>query len=98
MLKNGETLHLINPESVRDIMDAESVIDAILYLAVEKYKGIINIGSGTGLNVKQVAELLIDKFGRNLLFTGENTSEPNSLVADVVELRKIIESIYKRGG
>ena len=90
-LKDNETLYLINPDSVRDIMDAESVIYAILYLAAQKYNGVINIGCGKGLSVKQIAEFLVKKLGRHLLITGENKSTPNSLVADVTELRRVIE-------
>ena len=93
MLKNGEILHLINPESVRDIIDIESVVDAILHLAVKKCKGVINIGSGKGLSVRQIAELLIKKFNRNLIITGVNKSEPDSLVSDVQKLRKTLQSI-----
>ena len=92
-LKDGETLHLINPDSVRDIMDAESVIDAILYVAERKFNGVINIGSGVGMSVNQIAELLVERLNRRLLITGENKTEPNSLVADITELQKIIKSV-----
>lgn len=94
-LSDGETLHVINPDSIRDIMDAESVIDAVLCLAGEKYNGIINIGSGVGLSIRQIAEFLIKKLNRHLLITGEKKSEPNSLVADVAKLREIMKNEYK---
>jgi nucleoside-diphosphate-sugar epimerase len=93
MLKNGETLHLINPESVRDIMDLESVIDAILYIALKKYRGIINIGSGRGLSVREIAKLLIEKFKRDLRISGEKKYKPDSLVANVNELQRLVESV-----
>lgn len=92
-LKDGETLDLINPDSVRDIMNAENVIDAILYLAAQKYNGVINIGTGKGLSIKKIAEFLIKKLNRGLLIAGENKSEPNSLIADVSELQRIIQGL-----
>ncbi len=92
-LKNEETLHLINLDSIRDIMDAESVIGAILYVDDRKFKGVINIGCGRRMSVRQIAELLVERLSRHLLITGENKAEPNSLVADITELQKIIESV-----
>lgn len=90
-LKDGETLHLINPDSIRDIMDAENVIDAILGLAARKYKGVINIASGKGRSIMEIAKLLVEKLHRNLTIAGENKSTPDSMVADVSELQKLAE-------
>ena len=86
--KDGE-LEVINPDSIRDIMDAETVIDSILHLARNHYNGTINIGTGKGLGIAEVARLVAEKMNKNISIRGVNKTNPNSLVANIEELKKL---------
>ncbi len=94
-LNDGDILQINNHLSIRDIMDAESVIDSILYLALSKYRGIINIGSGKAITVKKIAENIAEKLNKKIIVKGTNQKYSNSLVADISELKKIINMRIK---
>ncbi|MDP1880982.1 MAG: NAD-dependent epimerase/dehydratase family protein [Parachlamydiaceae bacterium] len=89
-LNDGDILQINNHSSVRDIMDAESVIDSILYIAFHKYNGIINIGSGKATTVKKIAEIIAKKLNKKIIIKGMSQDHSNSLIADINELKKII--------
>lgn len=91
-MKDGDILEINNSSSLRDIMDAESVIDSILYLASSRYKGIVNIGSGMAVTVKKIAEIIAKKNNKEIkiIDTGA-VNNSNSLIADISELKKIIK-------
>ena len=72
-------------------MDAETVIDCVLHLAVNNFIGVVNIGSGKGMRIMEIAEHLAMLAGKNILFDGENKITPNSLVANVTLLKKILQ-------
>lgn len=91
-LGDGERLTVVNPGSVRDIVDAEVIIDAILYLAMRRSCGTVNIGSGSGTSVADVAQRLAGRLGRELHIDGEARGQPDALVADIEPLRRIIAS------
>lgn len=88
-LPEGGELEIINPDSIRDIMDAETVIDSILHLARRRYNGTINIGTGKGMSIADIAEHVAEKIGKNISIRGVDKARPNSLVADVEELKKL---------
>jgi len=87
--ENG-VLEIINPDSVRDIMDADTVIDCVLHLAQKRFKGIINIGSGKGMSIKDIGCNIMKLLGKKIQIRGVNKSEPNSLVADVQTLKQVL--------
>jgi len=87
--ENG-ILDLINPDSVRDIMDAKTVIDCILHLARKRFKGTLDIGSGKGVSVADLAKGIAAKLGKEIQIQGINKSLPNSLVADIEDLQRIL--------
>ena len=53
-LRDGDTLEIDNPSSIRDIQDAEQVIDAILHLARHEALGTVNVGTGVGRSVSEI--------------------------------------------
>lgn len=93
-LRNGQRLSLVNPGALRDIADAETVIDAILYLAHQRSQGTLNIGSGKPRTVGDIARYLAAKYGKELDIAGEITGTEDALVADIDPLRQIIISSH----
>lgn len=87
--ENG-TLNINNPDCVRDIVDAETVIDCILRLACNHFKGIVNIGSGEGKRIINIAHHIMKLANKNIQIKGVNETVPDSLVADVTLLRKAL--------
>ncbi len=87
-IPDGGTLEIINPDSVRDIIDAETVIDCVLHLAQNRFRGTINIASGQAMSIADITRHIAKVMKRNIKIRGINKSKPNSLIADVSELKK----------
>jgi len=86
-------LVIANPTSVRDIVDAETVVDSILYLAMSRFCGTVNIGSGSGMTISNIARHVAVTLGKNIVIKSEAIEEPNQFVADVTPLRQIIATL-----
>jgi UDP-glucose 4-epimerase/GDP-4-dehydro-6-deoxy-D-mannose reductase len=93
-LDDGATLSVRNPSSVRDILDARDVVDAILQLALSRATGIINIGSGTGWTVRELAEAIARQSGRRIIVVGEDLDPPAALIADTTLLRRHLAGLH----
>jgi UDP-glucose 4-epimerase len=89
-MSDGHVLELINPDSVRDIMDADTVIDCILHLARNGFRGTINIGSGRGMSIEDIASHIAKLMKKNIVIHGVNKAKPGFLVADVRELKRVL--------
>jgi len=86
----SDVLEIINPDSIRDIMDAETVIDCLLYLAQNKFEGTLNIGSGKGMRILDIAYHIMELLGKKNQIRGVNKSLPNTFVADVDTLMQVV--------
>lgn len=93
--KQNDAIEIANPDSVRDIMDAETVIDCILHIVTGAFNGIVNIGTGCGLSIKEIAEHQAQLAGKKLLITGHNKNCPDTLVADVSILKNCLSERQK---
>jgi len=89
-LPEGATLEIENPSAVRDIQDAEQVIDAVLQLARRRATGTVNIGTGAGSSVADIARTVARSLGRTIQVTGTDRGTPGSLVADTTRLRALL--------
>ena len=89
-LGEGESLNVTNPSSVRDIQDAETVVDCILHLARLRAQGVVNIGTGIGLSVCEIATAVANSLGRKIDITGKDLDAPGALIADTARLRTIL--------
>ena len=89
-LPEGATLEIDNPSAVRDIQDAEQVIDAVLHLAQHEATGTVNIGTGAGSSVADIARTVARSLGRTIQVTGTDRGTPGSLVADTTRLRALL--------
>lgn len=89
-LRHGEKLKLVNPDALRDILDAETVVDAILHLALRRSQGTVNIGSGKPMSVADIAKHAAAKLGKDPVIEADTKGTADALVADVEPLRTII--------
>jgi nucleoside-diphosphate-sugar epimerase len=90
VLGDAETLEIDNPSSVRDIQDAEQVIDAILHLANRAASGTVNIGTGIGRSVGDIALAVAQELGKKIRVTGIDRAHTGSLIADTTRLRALL--------
>lgn len=91
-LAPGERLVVHNAASVRDILDAETVIDAVLHLVARRAAGTVNIGSGSGLGIGEIARRMADRLGRRIDIEPAPGGVADALIADVSRLRGILSA------
>jgi UDP-glucose 4-epimerase len=89
-LPDNGMLEVMDGKSIRDIMDAETVIDCLLYLAKGRFKGTLNIGSGVGMDVEGIARHIALRLKKRIRIKRIRTKPPDSLVADVNVLKNFI--------
>ena len=89
-LPPGATLEIDNPSAVRDILDAEQVIDAVLQLARRGATGTVNIGTGVGVSVGDIARAVGRSLGRTITVGGTDHASGGALVADTARLRRLL--------
>lgn len=94
----GGTLAVQNPSSVRDIQDASHVIEAVLWLARLRASGIVNVGSGRGWTVRELALAVARQCGRRIEVTGDDHDPPAALVADTTRLRHWLQGAGEATG
>jgi nucleoside-diphosphate-sugar epimerase len=87
---DGGMLEITNPDSVRDIMDADTVIDCVLHLARNRFKGMLDIGSGKGMSIKDLGYHICKSLGKKIQIHGVNKVQPNFLIANVETLKQIL--------
>jgi nucleoside-diphosphate-sugar epimerase len=89
-LSRGEKLVLKSPDSTKDYIFIEDLADAILTVVEKRFQGSINLGTGTGVTVRQIAQALGQMLHRTDLIDEANpaTSDPfDFVVADASRLR-----------
>lgn len=86
-LAKGQVAELTSGNQVRDYMDVRDAGQRIADVALGKEQGPINVCSGVGVSVKQIAEKIADEFGRrDLLHFGarqDNLFDPEVVVGVV---------------
>jgi UDP-glucose 4-epimerase len=90
-LLSGEEVPLTAGTQVRDFLDARDVGSAFAALLRADVRGAVNVGSGRGVSVAEIATMLGDLTGRaELLRFGAVPArdEPPRVVADVERLRR----------
>lgn len=90
-LRAGEPVALSAGTQVRDYMHVSDAAAALVHVLSSDLVGAVNVGSGRGVAVREVAETLGEVLGRpELLMFGQRTSAPDDaagVVADVTRLR-----------
>ncbi len=92
-LRDGAVLDIDNPSSVRDLQDAEQVIDTILHLAHRAATGTVNIGTGAGQSVSAIALAVAQELGKKIQVSGIDRAPPGSLIADTTRLRALLAPV-----
>ena len=84
----SKPFRLTGAKNIRDIMNAEHVVDILIKLMKLKYEGLINIGSGKGVTIEEFVSQQSD-VPLNIAY---DKNEPVSLlVADISKLNKVIK-------
>ena len=85
--KNSITLKNLN--HFRDFIHMRTLSKIIFILYRKKYNGIINLGSGKAIYLKDIAKLINKKYKKNLKFI--DSKKITTLVADNSKLKRIIK-------
>ena len=80
-------LDLSSPRTTRDFLDADTVVDALLALAVLGHCGVVNIGSGRGTSIEELAHHLSRLHHTQVRIRDRHDATPDYLVADVAALQ-----------
>ena len=84
MLKQGTAKYITRHK--RDWVHVHDVVRAICYLIPDKFRGVLDIGTGTNYSVLELAK----RMGKGDLPIKEDTpGEPDSLCADITQLTKL---------
>ncbi len=88
-LRQGRKIDLKTPDSIKDYLYIDDLAAALLTVAEKKFCGAINLGTGTGVSVREVAETIARLMGKsgavNSSSTGAAVTE-NPVVADTTKL------------
>lgn len=90
----GSQLELHNPDAIRDFLDAEMVVDAILWLSALRAEGIINIASGSGISVREIAKMISMHASKEIHFVESKAGAKSALVGDVRRLSELIGKFH----
>ena len=91
-LQRGETLTLKTPHSRKDYIYIEDLAAAILLTMERKFTGTINWGTGSGISVREIADLAAMMLGRPELVQNQNPPVPDPfpfVVADAARLKHL---------
>ena len=91
-LSRGEKLTLKTPNSTKDYIFVEDLADAILAVVEKRFQDAINLGTGTGVTVRQIAQALGQMLGRTELIEEANPAASDPLdyvVADASRLDRL---------
>ena len=91
-LKRDEKIVLRTPQSTKDYIYIEDLATALLTVLDQRYRGIINLGTGIGLSVREIARALGEKLGKPQLIEEINPPQIDPLgyvVADATRLRSL---------
>ena len=78
---------LKNLNHYRDFVSMEIISKIINILLKKKYIGFINIGSGKGIYLKDIAKIILKKYKKKASF--KDNKNPTYLIADTRKLKKI---------
>jgi nucleoside-diphosphate-sugar epimerase len=91
-LKRDEKIVLKTPESTKDYIYIEDLSNALLTVLEKRYRGTINLGTGTGLSVREIAQTIGVMIGKPQLIEHANPPQVDPMgyvVADVTRLRAL---------
>lgn len=84
--KNKNDIFIHNANNILDIQEAETVVKIIIKLFEKRVKGIFNIGTGNGIDIKSFAK----KFTKKNLIIKTNTKKKTIVIANIKKLNSAI--------
>jgi nucleoside-diphosphate-sugar epimerase len=91
-LRRGDEVVLRTPDSTKDYIHISDLAEAILRVAEARVDGPVNLGTGTGVTVREIADRLATMLGRPDRVRASSPVVPDPLgdiVADAGRLRKL---------
>jgi nucleoside-diphosphate-sugar epimerase len=91
-LRRGEEIVLKTPESTKDYIYIDDLADALLTITENRFHGAINLGTGQGTTVRQIADFLAQSLGRPDLVRVASDPEPDPfpfVVANASRLKSL---------
>ncbi len=91
-LGRGEKMLLKTPQSTKDYIYIDDLAAALLAVVEEKFSGAINLGTGAGTTVREIARTIGKLMDREELVGEANPPEPDPLgdiVADATKLKSL---------
>jgi nucleoside-diphosphate-sugar epimerase len=91
-LRRGDEVVLRTPDSTKDYIHISDLAEAILRVAEARVDGPVNLGTGTGVTVREIADRLAAMLGRADRVRTSSPTVPDPLgdiVADAGRLRKL---------
>ena len=89
-LSSGQKVVLKTPESTKDYIYIEDLAAAVLRVVESRYSGLINLGTGTGTTVREIATRLGSQLGSPELVSVAEQPQPDPfpiVVADATRLK-----------
>ncbi len=81
------TIILKDLNHYRDFISTRDLSKIIMHLYKMRFKGVINLGTGKAIHLKNIAKILAKKYGANIKF--EDNKNPTHLIANIKKLKKI---------
>jgi len=91
-LSRDEMIVLKTPDSTKDYIFIDDLAAALLTVLEKKFAGTINLGSGVGVSVREIAQTLVRMMGKTGLVSKANPPEVDPfgyVVADNSRLRRL---------
>lgn len=86
---NNERVYLKSPNNVRDYIHVEDIAETLLLILEKHFSGTVNIGTGIGISVREIADLIAEYLRKPDLIDQPDKSEHDYIVADVTRLKSL---------
>jgi UDP-glucuronate decarboxylase len=93
-LIEGKPYIIRSGKDVRDFVYIEDVVDILYYLISQQQKGVVNIGSGVGIEIEAASRKVIGLLGREDLITFHDQVSQKSIVVSNPEKLNSIIGVY----
>ncbi len=84
-----EKIILKTPDSTKDYIYISDLAEALLMVVEKKFRGVINLGTGVGITVKQIAQTIGQEMGKAHLVEEASDPEPDPFPFVVGQARKL---------